>query len=116
MANGDVVETANTYRHVKLLDAIGATSNGQWISTFGYNQISVVVSGITSATVELDASNDATIPDNTDHGISRGQLTADGEFIFDVLPRWIKARIPTWVSGTVSAIAVLRRTGGMVAR
>ena len=112
MANGDFAVKKDRLAHVLLLDAVGAVNDGVWIDTYGYDQVSIQVNGITTATVKIHGSNKLTIPANTAHEVERVSLTADGEVIYDVLPRWMKARVSAWTAGVISVIAVFRLSGG----
>lgn len=112
MASGDVISRKERFVHIKMLDALAAADNGVWIECHGYDQVSIHIDGITTATVTVNASSKATKPANTVHDIVRASLTADGEVTYQVLPRWMKCRISAWTSGTVSAFAVFRLTGG----
>src|SRR3990167_2131534 len=112
MASGDIITNRKYFRHIKLLDAIGAANDGVWIDCISFTSISIEVSGITTATVLINSSNAATKPANTAHGQLRGTFTADGDHVSSNLPRWIKARISAWTSGTISAIATLRGVKG----
>ena len=112
MASGDIITNRKYFRHIRLLDALGATDNGVWIDCLSFTSISIEVSGITTATVLINTSNAATKPANTAHGQLRATFTADGEYTSNNLPRWLKARISPWTSGTISAIATLRGVRG----
>ena len=112
MANGDVIETDSYYRLQKMIDAKAAVDVGFWIDTHGYDQSSIHVDGITTATVIINSSNAAVKPANSSHEIQRASYTADVERTDQVMPRWIKARISAWTSGTITVIIKLMRTGG----
>lgn len=113
MANGDPITRKDRLFHVKMIDARAATDNGVWLSTDGYDQVTFHVDGITTATVTINASNAPTIPANSTAGVVRASLTADGEVIYDVLPRWMKCAITAWTTGTISVYAVFRLSGGV---
>lgn len=113
MANGLVdLFIPGDMTRIRLIDAIAATDDGQWISTKGYDQASIQVDGITTATVRINASNQPTQPANSSHEIERTNVTVDSEITYAVLPMWIKARISAWTSGTISVFITLRRSGG----
>jgi len=112
MANGDIKETKQYYRLQYLIDAKAATDDGFWIDTHGYDQYSIQVDGITTATVTINSSNAITKPANSDHQVQRVSLTSDGERTDVVMPRWLKARISVWTAGTITVIAKLIRSGG----
>src|SRR5262245_30364260 len=114
MANGDVSGQATAGSVVyKLLDgASGAGDNGQWVDTREYDLGCVVIQGLaTTATAEVDGSNDATIPANSNHGAPIAAKTGAAAVAYvsiPACPRWIKCRIVDAGTGTVNAIAVLR--------
>lgn len=85
-----------------LLDAVAATTNGEWLeapSIVG----SVHISGITTAKVVVNISNAAAKPADSAHNIEAGFVVADGFIKVDVPFRWIKARVDSWTSGTITA-------------
>jgi len=112
LANGDVISQGDYFKHIKLIDAKSATDNGVWVDCRRYDQASIHVSGITTATVIINASNAASFPGNSSHEVQRASLSADGEIIYEVLPAFIKARISAWTSGATSVFIILRSTGG----
>ena len=111
MANGKVDLQRPGIMQIRLIDALAATSDGQWIDTKGFDTASIQVTGITTATVRIHTSNQPTIPANSSHEEERTSVTADAEITYTILPRWIKARISAWTSGTISVFIVLRRVG-----
>lgn len=111
MANGRVIEMSEQTVHIAALDAVVAVDTGQWISTKGYDQGTIHIKGITTATVIINSSNEETRPTAATHDIQRLSVTADAEHILATLPRWIKVRISAWTSGTIDAFMLLRLSG-----
>lgn len=109
MASGDVIQRTPSMLHVKLLDALVAVDDGVWIDTGDYKEASIHVSGVTTATVKINGSGKATKPTATTHDIEMSGVTADAIVDLPQLPRWLKARISAWTSGTISVFAVMRR-------
>ena len=104
MANGERVHRGGSWDQYTLLDAIAATSDGQWIDTGDYRDASLDVRIATTATVQLRGSDGPTQPLNTDHGQPIGaDITASALYAVEYLPRWIKARVSAWTAGAVSA-------------
>lgn len=95
----------NTIMKATLVDGATATGNGEWIDARGLKSYNIHTAGITSATVKISGSNDATLPANTEHDIQLGSdITADGMKEFTTPVKWIKARVSTYVSGTITVI------------
>jgi hypothetical protein len=111
MASGELTLLDRHGVRYKLLDVETAISNGVWVEIPpGYVNHTVHVKGITNATVKINVSNDETKPTNAAHEIEKDSLTADAVVVLqNEAIRWIKARIPTYVSGTISAYLVSRR-------
>ena len=111
MANGDLIQHTGDMHHWIMLDDIGAGDDGVWIDAGGrYDNLSVHVTGITTATVVINGSNAATKPANTVHGIALASVTADAMIQLTLIPIWIKGRISAWTSGDISAFGLLRRS------
>jgi hypothetical protein len=102
---------------VTLQSAAVATGNGTAIDVSNYDVMGVQVAGITSATITWETSIDGTnwvgilvAPVTT--GTGALTTTADGLFALDVSGlALIRARISTWVSGTITVTALLRGMG-----
>lgn len=108
MADGDVIY-AREFKQWKLIDAAAATDNGVWIDTaqFGDGDIEVTISG--TATVQIRGSSAPTIPANASHVNQIGSdVTASGDYDMIRAPRWLKARVSAWSSGTVNVYVLLR--------
>ena len=90
-----------------LLDAVGAVDNGSWTDVENYGPFSIHVKGITTASVEIRISNDPTLPLDTAHEILEGAaISADGVVEVTKRVKWIKTRIATWTSGTISTFLI----------
>jgi len=85
-----------------LMNAVTGTTNGEWVEIAGY-QGTVHITGITSATVEVDVSNEPSKPLNTTHGVTLSSVTANAGVVVNTPWRWIKVRCTLYVSGTISA-------------
>ena len=95
----------NSVLNAKLLDAIVATGNGEWIDVRGLKSYNIHTSGITTATIQVRGSNDEARPSDATHDIQLGSdITADGMTQFTAPVRWIKARVTVWTSGTITVI------------
>jgi hypothetical protein len=96
---GKVIMRAN------LIPGAVAIGDGEWIDTSGMSAMSIHITGITTATVEVDGSNDPTIPANNTHGIKLNSvdITANQMFTVTVPVRWLKARVTAWTTGTINA-------------
>jgi hypothetical protein len=88
-----------------LITAAVGTGNGEWIDTSGMTNMSIHITGITTATVEVDGSNEPTKPADATHGIKLNgvDITANQMFTITVPQRWVKARVTAWTSGTINA-------------
>ena len=104
MADGDIQQDSSSIRTWLLTDAAVATGDGVWVTIGPFRQnINIHVDGITTATVEIDGSSTSSIPANTNHGDQiGGNITADGHISLLEPPRWVKARVTAWTSGTIS--------------
>lgn len=87
----------------QVLTSAVALTDGEWIDVSGLQPISVHVMGITTATVEVDGSNEATRPANSTHGIkiNAGTITADTHEVITRPLRWLKVRVTAYTSGTI---------------
>ena len=96
----------------QLLTDAEATGDGEWIDTSSLALMSVHVSGITIATVEIDGSNDAVKPADNTHGIKLNSIdiTADQMIVITAPYRWLKVRVTAYTSGTINAM--LEAQGG----
>jgi len=109
MADGTIIKTTSDARHWLLTDAAVATGNGVWVEVDPFSRdLSIHVDGITTATVIIGGSSESTVPANSAHGDPLATVTADGHFALSNPPRWIKARVSAWTSGTISVYAVGR--------
>src|SRR5262245_57813214 len=94
----------HTLMRAQLLTNQAATTNGEWIDVSGFNQFSLDIRGITTATVEIDLSNEAIRPADTTHGtaLNATPINADQLVMVNVVARWLKVRVPTYTSGTIN--------------
>ena len=97
--------------HGHLLVAVKATGDGEWFDCQGVKELNIMVDGITTATVELDGSNATVIPADNTHGAAIKKVTADGQMTLkeDEMPRWAKARVTAYRTGTINASVKRRR-------
>lgn len=86
-----------------LLNGATATGNGEWVNVAGFYPLTIHVKGITTATVEVDGSNEPAQPNDNTHGFKLNDLTADGGVVVDVPVEWVKCRVTAYTSGTISA-------------
>lgn len=105
MANGDRRSTKDGFAHWTLQDGTAAVDNGVWIDTEEHRLAGVLdISGITVATVQIFGSNAFKKPaDATDGRKIGGDIIADALLEIGALPRWVKAKISAWTSGTILA-------------
>lgn len=109
-ASGDKIGCGNVRCEYKALDAEVATTDGVWLDATEYKTATVHITGITTATVKANISNAPTKPAAATHDIEAVSITADGLIQLDNMPvRWIKVRISSYTSGTISAFLVLSR-------
>ena len=102
MANGTKYYMDPEWAHFTLIDGAVATTDGAWVDVGRYAKCSIHVDGITTATVTINGSNAQAQPADSANGDQIGaNITADGWASVDPLPRWIKARVTAWTSGTV---------------
>jgi hypothetical protein len=96
---GKVIMRAN------LIPAAVGIGNGEWIDTSGMSVMTIHITGITTATVEVDGSNEPTRPADATHGIKLNgvDITANQIFAVQVPVRWLKARVTAWTTGTINA-------------
>ena len=85
-----------------LLDAVGATGDGEWIDVSGLRTSSVHVIITATAPMLLRGSNEPTKPANNTHGFSLQTHTVTGGGIIEVPCNWVKAYVSAWTSGTVT--------------
>jgi len=104
-AYGKTADPLGSYRTWTALDAAGGTTNGTWIDVRGFGLASVSIEGIGTATAHVCASNAAAKPDDTAHGLQLGDdITADTIVSMLIPVRWVKVRLSTHASGTITAI------------
>ena len=86
-----------------LLTGVVAVDVGSWLDVSGYTKCTVIITGITTATVVVNVSNSVANPGDANHHAEEGNVTADGKILVDGPVRWIKARVSVWTSGTIEA-------------
>ena len=86
-----------------LLDAAVATGNGEWVDCSGFHGLTVDIEGITTASVSIRCSNNTTRPANSEHEREVETVTADGTVVIVFPVRWLKARVSSYTSGTITA-------------
>jgi len=104
MAPGLTRTTANYMFIIEstLLDGAVAATDGVWLSVNGFHPLSFHISGITSATLQIRGSNAPTRPADSEHGFQLGSdIGSDSLTALDAPVKWIKARISSYVSGTI---------------
>lgn len=95
--------SGNDVIEAKLLTAVVAVDNGDWIDVRHYKDFSFHVKGITTAVVKIHGSNDDTKPVAGDHEDQIGtDFSADGIQQAAGVYKWVKARVSSWTSGTIS--------------
>lgn len=109
--------TGHYERHTMLYDAYdtaGGTTNGEWFSCAGVDNVLVEFDESNTAGITISGSNAATVPANSAHGLIIGsEITSDAwtEIEAKDLPRWLKVRITTATSGTVTVGVKTRGRG-----
>lgn len=109
MANGDQIDEKRGHKigswskSYKLLDAVGATSNGKWIDTSLFPRCSVHVKGTFTATIKIMGSNDEAPADNVDGPQIGADITTEGLVSFELPCRWVKAKVTAYSSGSINA-------------
>ena len=86
-----------------ILDGATAVTDGTWISVEGYQPLTVEVVGIDTATVTLHTSNAPTPPANSTHGTQVNSFTSDDTMKLDDPVRWLKVRVTSYNTGSISA-------------
>lgn len=107
------------YKVVKIHEGATALANGTTVETMSpsdgaYNNLTIQITGITTATVTFEGTIDGTNwvavrATNTYDGVSSVQVSADGIYRIAFLtgvPK-IRARISAYTAGTIYAVGVL---------
>lgn len=94
-----------TVMRAQLLTNAAAVGNGEWIDVAGFSLLSIHITGITTATVEVDGSNEATRPADATHGIkiNATDITANQMVFITANMRWLKVRVTAYTAGSVNA-------------
>lgn len=110
MANGTINATTKRAINVTLIDAAAATDDGTWIDTMDFAEGSIDVTISATATAQIRGSDAATKPADNTHGNQIGSdITSSGQYSIVNCPRWLKARVSAFTSGTVTVNATLRK-------
>ena len=83
---------------ITLLSAVGATGASKAVQVDGGVPVFLQVSGITSATAALQGSLDG-----TNWSTIGSAITADGLIIVANAPKYVRANVTVYVSGTITA-------------
>lgn len=97
-----------------LESGVAGTSTGVWFDASDTIALGVIVSGLTTGTIQIHGSNAATIPANASAGIQiKTAITANGVFTLDrhEIPKWVKVMVQAHSSGTVVIAAKRWRQG-----
>lgn len=100
-----------------ILEPTTSTSDGVWHDLQGVHPVSVTVEGDFDGSAIVCVSNYPTLPDNTWHGAPLGTIISagGGARTVDMPYRWVKVRVLSYVTGTITAYAfgfqVGRRAG-----
>lgn len=91
----------------QVLSGVTAVNDGvwvEWVTSSSDAEGSVVVTGITTATVQVRVSNSITLPANSYHGIQLGpDITQDDGMLITGRFRWVKVMVSAYTSGTIDA-------------
>lgn len=118
MANGDILHRRNSALQITLVDAATGTTNGQWVDVIDYAEGSIHVAGISTATVQLRGYTIGTsLPANSVQGFQLGSnitATADNQAAISLstMPRFLKAIVSSYTSGTITVAAIVRNHHG----
>lgn len=125
MANGQTIFQRNDAIQITMLDAVTASSLGQWVDVIAFNEGVVQVSGITTATVNVRGYNIGTaVPANSVTGYVMGaNVTASGDNVVMIgagagtgaagqMPRFLKVDCSAYTGGTITAALVARNSHG----
>lgn len=110
MANGTINVETKRARNQTLLDAVASTSDGVWVDAMEFAEGSIDITISATATVQIRGSDAATKPADNTHGNQLGtDFTASAQASLVCAPRWLKARVSSFGSGTVTVNTTLRR-------
>ena len=95
-----------------LINAIGTTTDGEWIDVEGIGHWSIDVSGIAGGSiVRAHGSDKLTAPADGDAERQLGSdITADRITQYDAPLKWFKVSVPTFGSGNVTVTFKLRNS------
>jgi hypothetical protein len=110
MANGTINATTKRATNVTLIDAAAGTADGVWIDAMDFAEGSLDVTISATATVQIRGSDAATTPADNTHGTQIGSdITSSSQASIVCCPRWLKARVSSFGSGTITVTATLRK-------
>jgi hypothetical protein len=92
-----------TVMEATLLNGATSTGMGEWIDASGFHELTIDISGITTATVDIRCSNDLTRPSNATDGRQIEDVTSDSSVVIIFPIRWLKVRVSAYTSGTIYA-------------
>lgn len=113
MAHGDPIDSGHILQVAfhsswKLLDVAGGTTDGQWVDVRGFKNFTVDIRLTGTATAKVCGSNEPTKPANTAHGVQVGPDIITDSMVSITSPlRWLKCRVSSFSSGTISAFATV---------
>lgn len=113
MADGDQTFRTPRLAQWTLIELAAGTGNGTWIDPDVYQEgsISVTITGV--ATVKVTGSDEVVQPASATHGNQIGNdITGSGMFDLQRTSRYIKARVTSFGSGTITVKATLRSPSG----
>ena len=94
------------------LNAVVATDNGTWMYGGDLEKLTIDVSGITNATIQVRGSNALQPPANSSHGVQIGSdITSDMLVSVDMPVNWIKVMVSIYVAGTIYSRVIGHRVG-----
>lgn len=111
MPSGDRLETAKLHNvgalkelH-QLLEGVTDVDDGVWVDVSFFQKMTLQVSGITTATVQVRGSLDLSKPANNTDGFQIGaNITADAVQEITTPVRWLKLKVSAFTTGTISAL------------
>lgn len=124
MAHGDLQYQTRHDRLVLFVDSAVATADGVWIDSAHYTELSLTLSGVTTAAIQVRGSDDLTKPANSTHGqpvtvaLTTGTTAAAATvnvtnangsmYVVGTLPRWVKVQVTAWTTGTLVCYGLFR--------
>ena len=102
IAARNVYKRDGTAHVIHYYNNLGTTADGYWIESHGFDEVSLNVTGIDTATFQVRGSNDDFTPiANSSDGFQIGSnITADGATTVTAVPRFIKVICSVYTSST----------------